>query len=99
MPSVQPRTNVRLAGISQHLLLQVQLRVSLTLRHVNSHGGNVDMNVLMTLRHSEPSDLFMSNHNINARWPRPRFDSSNLLRNCNDLAGVEQQLRNARGPR
>ena len=35
--SFRARINVRLAGICQHLLLQVQQRVSLTLRHIHSH--------------------------------------------------------------
>ena len=39
--SVQPRTTVRLAGTSRQLLFQKQLRVSVTLRHIYSHGGNV----------------------------------------------------------
>ena len=38
--STHARTNVRLACFSQRVLLQAQLRVSLTLRHVESHGGN-----------------------------------------------------------
>ena len=39
--SVQRRTNVWLAGTSQQIILQAQLRTSHTLRHVCCHGGNV----------------------------------------------------------
>ena len=39
--AVQPRTNVRLAGINQQLFLPAQLRDSLTLRHMYSDEGNV----------------------------------------------------------
>ena len=52
------------------------------------------MNVLTTLQHSEPLAL-CPKHNINARWPSPRFDTFNLVRNCSDIAGIEQQLRDA----
>ena len=40
--SVQPRSNVRLVGTRQQLFLQTQLRVSLILRHVFRHQGDVD---------------------------------------------------------
>ena len=82
--SVQPRTNVRFAATSQQVLLQPQLRVSLTLRHVCSHGGNAGNKggnhaaELGALGH-------VSSQNDNTRWPHLRFDTTDLVRGRSDL--------------
>ena len=52
--TVQPRTNVRLAGFSQHLLSQVQLRVPLTLRHIKNTGCFVRIRALGFRKRSYP---------------------------------------------
>ena len=82
--SVQPRTYVRFAATSQQVLLQPRLRVSLTLRHVCSHGGNARNKggnhaaALGALGHD-------SSQNDNTRWPHLRFDTTDLVRGRSDL--------------
>ena len=41
----------------------------------------------------------VSNQCLNVRWPPPRFDTSSLVRNCDDFVDVEQRLRDALGER
>ena len=89
--SVQPRTNVRVAGSSQQLFLQVQLRVSLTLRHIYGHKRNVG-NVCANHAAALGALGFVS-----ARWQSLRFDTSNLARKCHDLIDIQHRLRDARG--
>ena len=85
--SIQTRTNVRLVGLSEHLLLQVQLRVSLTLPHIYSNVGYVghecaDHAVALgswTLIQLQPYRTLAAT----AVW------YTHLLRNCNDLADIK----------
>ena len=82
--SVQSRTTVRLALASQHFLLQVQMRVFLTPRHIYSHGRNVGNG------HAEHAAAFgalglVSSDIVSTRWPHPCFNTTNLIRGCGDL--------------
>ena len=84
-----------MAVTSQQLLLQTRLRVSRISRHICSHGGHVAKEcvdhaaALGALGH-------VSSHTVNARWPPPRFDTSNLVRGCNDFLEVQHRLCDAR---
>ena len=82
--SVQSRTNVRPALTSQHLLLQVQMRVFLTPRHKKSHGVNVGNGYADHAAAFGPLGL-VSSHIVSKRWPHPCFNTTNLIRGCSDL--------------
>ena len=81
---MQTRTNVPLGLTRQQLLLQAQLRLRITMKHVYSHGQNVG---------SECADHaaalgalgFISNQNMNTRWARPPFGSATLLCACGNM--------------
>ena len=39
---------------------------------------------------------FVCSHNVNTRWSHPSFDTSDAVRDCNDLDEIQQCLRDAR---
>ena len=73
---------------SQQLLLQSQLRIRLTPRHIYSHEENVG---------SECADHaaalgalgFVSNHNVTTRLSHSSSDITNLVRGCNSLDEIQ----------
>ena len=79
--------------ISQHLLLQAQLRIRITLCH--SHGGNVGHEcvdhaaALGALR-------FIASDNGSTRWLHPLLNTANLVRECNNLDEIQNCLCAAR---
>ena len=66
----------------------MQLRVSLTLRRIHSLGSDADNDCADHAAALGALGL-VSNHNIVERWPLPRFDTVNLLSNCNDLPKLD----------
>ena len=90
---MQPRSNVRLACCGQHLFTEAQLRVSLTLRHIFSHGGtagNECADHAAALGTVEPAII-----SLTGGLP-PRFNTTLLIDDTAHLADIEPLRHNGR---
>ena len=76
--TVQSRANVASELTCQRLLLQVQLRLRLTMQHIYSHAQNPRNECA---DHAAALGAFglVSNQNIRARWMHSSFDSTSLF--------------------
>ena len=90
--TIQARTHVQLALTFQQLLLKVQHRLRITMRHVSGHAGNLGS---ASADHAAaPGALgVVSNHNLSTRWTLHSFDATSCFPSCGSLGDVLEKLR------
>ena len=84
--TVQTRANVLLELTCQHLLLQIQLKLRITVQHIYS----------LAMLAALGAYGLVSKQNMRIRWVRPSFDSGSLCAQHSNLDDASQALRNAR---
>ena len=93
--TVPSRADVTLGLTCQRLLLQIQLRLRITMQHICGHAQNLG-NECADHACALGTYGLSSNHNIRTRWTRSSFDSNSLFAQSDNLDDALQVLRNAR---